>query len=228
MVQPLVVAVVPLGQVGVDRVDGSPASSAVSQGPPARAGQHQAGCTSASTARSARGLALAGGRQGDVGAPGVLARTGSTRSRRGGPARPRPSSQRIGQRRRPAGRARGAGLRRSRPSLRRRRRRVGRTAHAAFLVSQKMVSISAIRSSSFWPSAGSTDALAAGGAGLLGGAVEQVVQLRVLLEVRRLEVVGPQHPEVVLDQLGALLLDDAARGSGTPGPRCPGTSPGSP
>ena len=33
-------------------------------------------------------------------------------------------------------------------------------------------------------------------------------KLRVLLEVRRLEVVGPQHPQVVLDQLGALLLDD--------------------
>ena len=43
--------------------------------------------------------------------------------------------------------------------------------------------------------------LRAGGPGRLGGLVEQVVQLRVLLEVRRLEVVGPQHPQVVLDQL---------------------------
>src|SRR3984957_18100991 len=41
----------------------------------------------------------------------------------------------------------------------------------------------------------------------LGGLVEQRVQLRVLLEVRRLEVVRPQHPQVVLDELGALLLD---------------------
>src|SRR4051794_14035731 len=49
-------------------------------------------------------------------------------------------------------------------------------------------------------------ALAAAGAGLLGGLVEQLVQLRVLLEVRRLEVVGPQHPQVVLDEFRALLL----------------------
>src|SRR5690349_9314710 len=46
----------------------------------------------------------------------------------------------------------------------------------------------------------------------LGGLVEQLVQLRVLLEVRRLEVVGPQHPEVVLDQLGALFLDEDRTG----------------
>ena len=55
--------------------------------------------------------------------------------------------------------------------------------------------------------------LGAGGAGELGGLVEQLVQLRVLLEVRRLEVVGPQHPEVVLDQLGALLLDQDGAGA---------------
>ena len=55
-------------------------------------------------------------------------------------------------------------------------------------------------------------ALGAAGAGELGGLVEQVVQLRVLLEVRGLEVVGPQHPQVVLDQLGALLLDDDRAG----------------
>src|SRR5580704_7103343 len=46
----------------------------------------------------------------------------------------------------------------------------------------------------------------------LGGLVEQLVELRVLLEVRRLEVVGPQHPQVVLDQLGALFLYDQATG----------------
>src|SRR4051794_22024131 len=56
-------------------------------------------------------------------------------------------------------------------------------------------------------------ALAAGRAGLLGGLVEQLVQLRVLLEVRRLEVVGPQHPQVVLDQVGPLLLDQDGAGA---------------
>src|SRR5580704_18071633 len=55
-------------------------------------------------------------------------------------------------------------------------------------------------------------ALGAGRPGELGGLVEQLVQLRVLLEVRRLEVVGPQHPQVVRDQLGALFLDDQAAG----------------
>jgi hypothetical protein len=36
------------------------------------------------------------------------------------------------------------------------------------------------------------------------------VEVGVLLEVVRLEVVGPQHRQVVLDQLGALLLDEDA------------------
>src|ERR1700759_741596 len=60
-------------------------------------------------------------------------------------------------------------------------------------------------------------ALGPRGPGELGGLVEQLVQLRVLLEVRRLEVVGPQHPEVGLDQLGGLFLDEdrAARNSGS-------------
>src|SRR3712207_3239523 len=56
-------------------------------------------------------------------------------------------------------------------------------------------------------------ALAAGGAGLLGRLVEQLVQLRVLLEVRGLEVVGPQHPQVVLDQVRPLLLDQDRAGA---------------
>jgi hypothetical protein len=56
-------------------------------------------------------------------------------------------------------------------------------------------------------------ALRARGAGQLGGLVEQRVQLRVLLEVRRLEVVGPEHPEVVLDELGPLLLDQDRPGA---------------
>src|SRR6266852_7154235 len=50
-------------------------------------------------------------------------------------------------------------------------------------------------------------ALGASGACELGGVVEQLVQLRVLLEVRWLEVVGPQHPLVVFDKVGALFLD---------------------
>src|SRR5487761_685332 len=61
--------------------------------------------------------------------------------------------------------------------------------------------------------AGVVAALRARGARQLRGLVEQGVQLRVLLEVGRLEVVGPQHPQVMLDQLGALLLDDQAAGA---------------
>src|SRR5215470_6623867 len=55
-------------------------------------------------------------------------------------------------------------------------------------------------------------ALGAAGTGELGGLVEQRMELRVLLEVRRLEVVGPQHPQVVLDQFGPLFLDDQRAG----------------
>src|SRR6185312_12444296 len=42
---------------------------------------------------------------------------------------------------------------------------------------------------------------------LLRRAPEQVVQVLVLLEVLGLEVVGPQHPEVVLHEVGTLLFD---------------------
>src|SRR5262245_58723990 len=45
---------------------------------------------------------------------------------------------------------------------------------------------------------------------LLGRRPEQVVQLRVLLEVSGGEVVGPEHPQVVLHEVGALFLDDQA------------------
>ena len=96
------------------------------------------------------------------------------------------------------------------------------------MVSQKILSISAILSSSSSTTAGSIAALGAGGAGQLGGLVEQAVQLGVLLEVRGLEVVGPQHPEVVLDQLGPLLLDQDGAGAEDrvlvalrTSPRCP-------
>src|SRR4051794_34890260 len=51
-------------------------------------------------------------------------------------------------------------------------------------------------------------ALAARGTGELRRLVEQLVQVGVLLEVRRLEVVGPQHPQMVLHELGPLLLDE--------------------
>src|SRR4051794_26383928 len=44
-------------------------------------------------------------------------------------------------------------------------------------------------------------------AGELGGLPELVVEVRILLQVLGLEVVGPQHPQVVLDQIGPLLLD---------------------
>ena len=49
-------------------------------------------------------------------------------------------------------------------------------------------------------------------AGLLGRPSRSLVDAGVLLEVLGLEVVVPEHVEVVLDELGALLLDvDAAR-----------------
>src|SRR5918996_2705214 len=51
-----------------------------------------------------------------------------------------------------------------------------------------------------------------GVAGCLAGLPEELVQLRVLLGVLRLEVVRPQHPQVVLHQVGALLLDEEAPG----------------
>src|SRR5688500_12270668 len=48
--------------------------------------------------------------------------------------------------------------------------------------------------------------------GLLRGLPECLVQVRVLLEMLRLEIVVPEHVEVVLDELGALFLDvNAAR-----------------
>ena len=141
----LVVAVVPFGQVVVDRVD-APARRARRCARPAAAG-----CTArgrdrdrASMPRRASACCSPCAVSGNIGAAGVPAGRGSTRSRRG-------ESARAARRRRASVRAHegrlhiGAGLRcRSCQS------------HAAFLVSQKIVSISAIRSSSFWPSAGST------------------------------------------------------------------------
>src|ERR1700674_4160208 len=56
-------------------------------------------------------------------------------------------------------------------------------------------------------------ALGAARARQLRGGVEQLIELRVLLEVRWLEVVGPQYPQMVLDQVGALLLDQQRAGA---------------
>ena len=83
----------------------------------------------------------------------------------------------------------------------------------AFLVSQKISAISSILASSSSALPASMLALGAGRAGELGRLVDEGVQLGVLLEVRGLEVVGPQHPQVVLDQLGALLLDQDRAGA---------------
>src|SRR5688500_4864797 len=49
--------------------------------------------------------------------------------------------------------------------------------------------------------------------GLLGGLPEGLVQVRVLLEMLGLEVVVPEDVEVVLHELGALLLDVDAAGA---------------
>src|SRR4051795_5179557 len=46
------------------------------------------------------------------------------------------------------------------------------------------------------------------GAGFFRRVPEQVVQVLVLLEVLGLEVVGPQHPEVVLHEIGTLFFDE--------------------
>ena len=64
--------------------------------------------------------------------------------------------------------------------------------------------------------------------GRLRGLPEQVVEVREPLEVLRLEVVGPQHPEVVLDQVGPLLLDDGGGGFERLVVGRVGTSPSSP
>ena len=87
-----------------------------------------------------------------------------------------------------------------------RRRPRARLRATPFLVSQKIVSISLIWSSRPWATLGSLVFFAS--PGRLGGLPEQLVQLGVLLEVLGLEVVGPQHPQVVLDQVGPLLLDE--------------------
>ncbi len=151
---------------------GTPASSAVCTARRRGLESTSAGRSSPSIARSARACSSPAGGQRQVGAAGVLPAAAPL----GLAMADQPELHAVGQPRgglASAGSARELGLHGSLASV----------AHAAFLVSQKIVSISAIRSSSFWPSAGSTDALAAGRAGRLGRAVEQVVQVRVLLEV---------------------------------------------
>ena len=71
-------------------------------------------------------------------------------------------------------------------------------------------SIESIISSSSFAAPTSSDCLTF--AGLLVGLPERLVDAGVLLEVLGLEVVAPEDVEVVLDELGALLLDvDASR-----------------
>ena len=48
----------------------------------------------------------------------------------------------------------------------------------------------------------------------LAGLPDQLVEIRILGKVLRLEVVGPDHQEVVLGPLGVLLLDDHAASQG--------------
>ncbi len=72
-------------------------------------------------------------------------------------------------------------------------------------------STESIMSSSSLAAAASIDLLHLGG--LLGGLPERLVQAGVLLEVLRLEVVVPEDVQVVLDELGALLLDVDASGA---------------
>ena len=83
----------------------------------------------------------------------------------------------------------------------RRRRELG---YAAF-VSQKILAISSIGVQQLLALRGVLALLRR--AGQLGGLPEHVVQVGVLLEVLGLEVVGPEHPQVVLHEVGALLLD---------------------
>jgi hypothetical protein len=74
------------------------------------------------------------------------------------------------------------------------------------LVSQKIAAIWSMPSSSFCPRQGRSSAWRRCRR-LLDGVVDQHVQVGVLLEVLGLEVVVPQHREVVLGQRGAVVDD---------------------
>jgi len=137
----LVLAVVPFDQVVVEGVDGQPGELGGAHGPLPRATQHEDGMNSCQHAAQSNRLLLAIGRQRNIGPAGVP--TGPTPL---GFAMADQPELRVSEPR-PDHEGRfhmGTGL----------HRRV-QLAHA-FLVSQKIVSISAIKSSSFWPSAGST------------------------------------------------------------------------
>ena len=43
--------------------------------------------------------------------------------------------------------------------------------------------------------------------GLFGGAPEQIVQIRMILQVFGLEIIGPKHPQMMFDELTALFFD---------------------
>ena len=81
----------------------------------------------------------------------------------------------------------------------------------AFSVCQKMSLISSIVLRSFSATATSVDFFTSPGP--VHTVPEQLVQIRELLEVILGEEVGPQHHQVMLDLLGALLLDDDRAGA---------------
>ena len=152
----LVVAVVPLDEVVVDVVDGKSAQLGGAPGAFARAGQHQGRVPVRSPAVAAPRPGARPPRSGADRCGWCADRCGSTPSHRGGSARAGPPRER----RRPApvrgrpdrltcsSRAHGGAVTTSGP-----------VSVQAALVSAKIVAISSMRSSSFWPSAGSTDAL---------------------------------------------------------------------
>ena len=48
--------------------------------------------------------------------------------------------------------------------------------------------------------------------GRLGRLPEKIVQLWVLFEMGRLEIISPQDPQVMLDEFGSFFLDEQAAG----------------
>ena len=131
-----------------------------------------------------------------LGPSGEGPRRGAARRQRPGPAGRRPSARAGGTEH---------GVNPSRPEL----SRDEQVARSYFLVSQKILSISAIWSSSRWPTAASLVFLAS--PAVLVAFQNSSCSCGVLLQVLGLEVVGPQHPQVVLDEVGPLLLDEDGR-----------------
>ena len=78
----------------------------------------------------------------------------------------------------------------------------------AFLVSQKMLEISWILASSWSATPSSNSPFVPAAPASFVASLKRVCRCGYFSKCGSLEVVGPQHPEVVLDELGALLLDD--------------------